>query len=146
MSSKNEKVYLDEDEDERDDRLERERIKRIKEKEKQLSQVNTKNIKLYNLDKKNGVEFKRAYYKAEDGNIAPFNVMIDYDGKPAKITKITSFNRKILNISLVTSKNELIQIGREQLSVCGTPVQNFSIIRKIMLHCLNQKIESDEYD
>jgi hypothetical protein len=129
----------EEEEEEEDEDAKVERIER--EKEAKLSQVNTKVSKFYNIDKENALKFKKAYYeRRDDGMIDMFDVYIEYNGVKAKIFKIKKSKNKIFSIKIMAG-TESTEIPRRQIMIDGHPVDNRSIINKIVEVCVKKEKE-----
>jgi hypothetical protein len=117
-------IYEDEDDDEREERLNREY-------EATLSKVDSSVTKFYNIDIDNALKFKKAYYERPDGMIDSYDIYIDYNNAKAKIFKIKKRNNKIFSIKIMTGA-ESTEISRRKLMIDGHPVDNRSIINKII--------------
>ena len=125
----------EEDEDEKEERLKRE-------KEDKLAVVDSSIKKFYNIDKENALKFKKAYYESEDGMIDKYKVFIDYNNVKAIIFKIKKKNNKIFSIKIMAG-TQSTEIPRRRLMIDGHPVDNRSIINKIIEVCANKENETE---
>ena len=133
-SKKSKKKDDDDDDKEEKDEEEEEEMKKKKE-EAQLSRVDSHVTKFYNIDKENALKFKKAFYEREDGMIDTYNVLIDYNNVKARIFKIKKKNNKIFSIKIMAG-TESTEIPRRRLMIDGHPVDNRSIINKIIEVCI----------